>query len=57
MRSINEFESRRRAAVRRDVLICLKCGSDKVMREQESMACEECGAVLFFVNMPPSICA
>ena len=52
MRAINEFESGSKAAVRRDVLICLKCGSDKVMREQENMTCEECGAVLFFVNLP-----
>jgi hypothetical protein len=31
--------------VRRDMLICTKCGSDKVNRDENEIACEECGAI------------
>lgn len=38
-------------AISRNILICIKCGSDKVSKEECDIVCENCGAVLFFANM------
>ena len=45
------FRYGRRMAIRKDVQICIKCGSDEIIPEKEGIVCEECGAVLFFANM------
>jgi hypothetical protein len=45
------FGSSRRMAIRKDVQICIKCGSDEIIPEKDGIVCEGCGAVLFFANM------
>ncbi len=39
-----------RDTITKDILICIKCGSDKIKREENNILCEECGAVLFFTK-------
>ena len=45
------FGSSRRMAIRKDVQICIKCGSNEIIPEKDGIVCEGCGAVLFFANM------
>ncbi|TLY02704.1 MAG: hypothetical protein E6K87_07505 [Thaumarchaeota archaeon] len=39
-----------RLAIRKQINICIKCGSDNIQREEDDIVCQECGAVIFFIS-------
>jgi uncharacterized membrane protein len=42
--------AKRRTSISRGIMICIKCGSEDVNREEDSLVCIDCGAVLFYSN-------
>ena len=35
-------------SIGRQIVICIKCGSDDVNRDKDELVCKNCGVVLFY---------